>query len=271
MQNSVQGLLLVTDMDGTMLTTDKQISNENLEAIKRFRELGGRFTIATGRSIPSLEHYVHLLDLDTPVILYNGGTIYDYGRREILWHSLLKEETRAYVRDVYERFPQVGIEILLGDQIYVVRKNEVVHRHLETERLPYNMTTVDEAPKGWFKVLFALEPELMDEFEAYMLSQNYDDVCFVRSFTHYFEMLPIGCSKGGALHHLAEVTDTPIEKVVAIGDYYNDYEMIQNAGVGVAVENAPDELKQIANLVVCDNDHHAIADLVETLLTSGQF
>ena len=58
MQNSMAGWLIVTDMDGTLLTTDKHISKENLEAIDRFRSEGGKFTVATGRSIPSLEHYV---------------------------------------------------------------------------------------------------------------------------------------------------------------------------------------------------------------------
>ena len=271
MRHSVNGMMIVTDMDGTMLTTDKQISKENLEAITRFRQNGGRFTVATGRSIPSLEHYVPLLHLDMPVILYNGGTIYDFNRREILWHSLLKEKTRDYVRDVYERFPDIGIEILLDNQIYVARKNEIVRQHLDTEPLEHIMTTVDDAPKGWFKVLFALEPSQMDEFEAYMLSQNYDGVCFVRSFTHYFEMLPIGCTKGGALYRLSELTGVPVDKIVAIGDYYNDLEMVQNAGFGVTVANAPDELKQVADLVVCDNDRHAIANLVDILLESGQF
>ena len=269
MQNSVSGLLLVTDMDGTMLTTDKRISEENIEAIRAFQEAGGRFSIATGRSIPSLEHYIHLLQIDTPVILYNGGAIYDYGKREIVWHSVLGSRAVDYTKDVYEKFPEIGIEILLDDQIYVVRSNPIVKKHLDTERLSYLSCGFDDVPDGWFKVLFALDPSQMDEFEAYMLSKGYDDVCFVRSFTHYFEMLPQGSSKGGALLHLAELTGIPVEMTVAIGDYFNDYEMIQNAGIGVTVANAPQELKQIAQLVVCDNDHHALAELIRVLMETS--
>lgn len=271
MQESVRGLLLVTDMDGTMLTTDKRISNENIEAIRAFQQAGGRFSIASGRSIPSLEHYVDLLQIDTPVILYNGGAIYDFGKKEIVWHSVLNNTAVGYIQDVYEKFPQVGIEILLDDKIYVARSNDIVKRHLDTEHLNYTETTIESAPPGWFKVLFALEPSLMDEFETYMLSKGYGDVCFVRSYTHYFEMLPVGCSKGGALVHLAEVTGTPLEHTVAIGDYFNDAEMLRTAGLGVAVENAPDEIKEIAGLVVCDNDHHAIADLIGRLMNTSIF
>lgn len=271
MQSSVNGLLLVTDMDGTMLTTDKHISNENIAAIRAFQKAGGRFSIATGRSIPSLEHYVHLLQIDTPVILYNGGAIYDYDKREILWHSILSENAELYVRDVYEKFPEIGIEILLDGQIYVARTNAIVKKHLDTEQLSYTICKIEEAPKGWFKVLFALEPSRMDEFENYMLSKGYNDVCFVRSFTHYFEMLPLGSSKGGALCHLAEITGIPLKQTVAIGDYFNDLEMIQNAGMGVAVANAPQELKDAAELVVCDNDHHAIAELINYLMNQSIF
>ena len=266
MYNSVSGLLLVTDMDGTMLTTDKRISDENITAIRAFQKAGGRFSIATGRSIPSLEHYVHLLQIDTPVILYNGGAIYDYEKREIVWHSVLSENAKEYTEDVYRKFPDIGIEILLDDQIYVVRSNAIVKKHLDTERLSYIACGINEVPKGWFKVLFALEPSQMDEFEGYMLAKGYGDVCFVRSFTHYFEMLPEGSSKGGALCHLAEITGSPMEKTIAIGDYFNDFEMIQNAGLGVAVANAPLELKNAAKLVVCDNDHHAVAELIHYLM-----
>ena len=79
-------------------------------------------------------------------------------------------------------------------------------------------------------------------------------------------MLPEGSSKGGALCHLAEITGIPMEKTIAIGDYFNDFEMIQNAGLGVAVANAPLELKNAAKLVVCDNDHHAVAELIHYLM-----
>jgi len=269
MQNSVNGLLLVTDMDGTMLTTDKRISEENIAAIREFQKAGGRFSIATGRSIPSLEHYVHLLQIDTPVILYNGGAVYDYGKRKILWHNELCESAYEFTKDVYKTFPDVGIEILLDDQIYVAQSNSFVKQHLDNEHLSYVECSIDEAPKGWYKVLFALDPALMDEFEAYMRSKYDSEVCFVRSDVHYFEMLPLGSSKGGALLHLAELTGIPIDDTVAIGDYFNDYEMIQNAGFGVVVENAPPELKKIAKLVVCDNDHHAIADIIHRLMHSS--
>ncbi len=269
MRQSVSGLLLVTDMDGTMLTTDKHISEENITAIHEFQKAGGRFSIATGRSIPSLEHYIHLLKIDTPVILYNGGAIYDYDKGEIVWHSVLSEQAKAYLLDVCEKFPEIGVEVMLEDQMYVVRENWIVKKHLDTEHLSYITCSIDEVPNGWFKVLFALEPSKMDEFEAYMLAKEYKDVCFVRSFTHYFEMLPFGSSKGGALLHLAELTGVPMKKTVAIGDYYNDLEMIQNAGIGVAVSNAPQELKKVADLVVCDNDHHAIADLIHRLMSSS--
>ena len=200
------------------------------------------------------------------VILYNGGAIYDYDKREIVWHSVLSKNAKEYTEDVYRKFPDIGIEILLDDQIYVVRSNAIVKKHLDTERLSYIACNIDEVPDGWFKVLFALEPSRMDEFEAYMLAKGYQDVCFVHSFTHYFEMLPEGSSKGGALCHLAEITGISMEKTVAIGDYFNDFEMIQNAGMGVAVANAPQKLKDAAKLVVCDNDHHAVAELIYHLM-----
>ena len=267
MQKPFQNMLLISDMDGTLLTADKRVSEENLQAIQKFRSLGGKFTIASGRSIPSLAHFAKKLELDTPVILFNGGAIYDFTNQRTIWHCELPQQSAVtYLKDVMEHFPPVGIEVLVDDKIYVIRNNEIVLKHLNTEKIAYSDVEIDQVPNGWYKVLFGLEPSLMDEFEAYLLGKNYPDVSFVRSFTHYLEMLPLGCSKGGALPHLSELTGVPVDSMVAIGDYYNDYDFIKGAGTGVAVENAPDDIKQIADLVVCDHEHHAISDLVERLI-----
>ncbi len=267
----ISQMLLISDMDGTLLTDQKTISPGNLEAIKAFQAAGGRFTIATGRSIISAAKYVGLLHqngvlLDGPAILFNGAAIYDYHRREMLWHTVMPPDTLRYLAVVKERYPQVGIEVLGEKTTFVATFNRFVKEHLEIEHLPYQIAELDEIPPGAIKVLFALEHELIPEFARFMEEQRFAGVCYVESAEHYYEMLPAGNSKGEALSHLSALTGIPVENTVTVGDYNNDIEMIRRAGIGVAMGNALPAVKQAADRVVASNNEDGLKQLIEGLL-----
>lgn len=262
----VSDLLLVSDMDGTLLTRDKRISDRNMEAVRRFTSYGGRFTIATGRSVVSAERYVKLLELRQPAILFNGAAVYDYGKKGIIWHTDLIPEAIDYVRDIMRDFPTVGVEVLTEEQIHIPRWNRYVTRHVCTENLTYRLSTVDEISSGWLKVLFALDHDLIPSLASYVREKNYAGVDFVESDQHYFEMLPQGNSKGTALLQLADILQVPHDHLIAVGDYYNDLEMIRKAYLGVAVSNAPNEVKDAADLVLGSHEEDAFADLIDLIL-----
>lgn len=266
MHQSLKDVLFVTDMDGTLLTKDKRITQENLTAIDRFRRQGGNFSVASGRSIPSFRHYAELLKLNCPVILYNGVAIYDYRTEQLLWHTSLDDRAYHYMKLVHDHFPHIAIEILTEKTIYVLHHNEFSKQHLVTEHLNFTELVWDELdtiPGDWFKVLYALPSERMEELSGFLKDKRSDGVYYVRSDRHYYEMLPEGSSKGNALMHLADLLEIPKERTVGIGDYYNDFELIRQAGTGIAVANAPDEIKQVADLVVSDHEENAVAEALE--------
>lgn len=266
MHHSLKNVLFVTDMDGTLLTRDKRITQENLMTIDRFRRQGGNFSVASGRSIPSFRHYAELLQLNRPAILYNGVAIYDYSAEQLLWHTSLDSRAYRYMQLVHDACPHIAIEILTEKTIYVLHHNQYSKQHLETENLNFTEVSwnqLDTLPGDWFKVLYALSSKRMGELADFLKDKESDGVYYVRSDKHYYEMLPEGSSKGNALMHLAELLGVPKERTVGIGDYYNDLELIRQAGTGIAVSNAPEEIRQEADLVVADHEANAVAEALE--------
>ncbi len=259
-------LLLATDMDGTLLTTDKRITQENLDAIDKFTKAGGIFTIATGRSLLSAQRYLDKLTIDVPLIVFNGGAIYDLKTEQRIWEYNLPDSAHECVKDVMEHFPTVGIEMLKGDDIFVPVMTQMIHDHVVIENLSHIEMPLEQIPTGCIKVLFATDEKTMDDLIEYIGNKDYKHLDFLRSAKEYYEILPPGVTKGSALVKLCEILDVDIENTIAVGDYNNDIQMIMNANLGVAVANAPQEVKDCADFVTVSNDENAIAAVIDKVL-----
>ena len=262
-------ILIISDLDGTLLTDEKTITQKNIGAIAKFRELGGRFTVATGRSTLSAEQYIDIVKCDTPTILFNGVVIYDFGTKKMIWNTYLQCEKEKIVKEIYDNLPNAGIEIMCEGEIFVPRTNEAVKAHLDLEGLEYKMIDIDDLPtEKWLKILFAMDSEYMQEIQEFTDEKQYENVTFLPTSENFFEMLPVGNSKGEAMTHLAEKMGIDISNIVAVGDFNNDIEMVKLAGLGVAMGNAIDGLKQVADITVKSNENDGIADLIEYLINN---
>ncbi|MDE6762407.1 MAG: Cof-type HAD-IIB family hydrolase [Oscillospiraceae bacterium] len=242
--------VLITDLDGTLLPISKIVSEKDLNAIDRFRRGGGIFTIATGRIIQAAEQYFDILKPDAPVILNNGGLIYDTKKRETVYECCLDTASFEYTKALVKRFPEIGVEVNLPDGIFVVRMTEWERRHLDMTHLPYTEKNFDEIPKsGWCKVLYSMGGGMVRELSDYAAAMGWDKTSFVISGDFLFECLPKDCTKGSALKKLWEIEKWNDFTVVAVGDYDNDIEMLEFADVGIAPQNAQGIVKKSANYV----------------------
>lgn len=257
---------LITDLDGTLLPSDKILSAADKAAIEKFRRDGGKFTIATGRTIQSAQRYINELKLDIPVILYNGSLIYDTKTGESLFTDELPEFAADVAEELFSVMKDPGGEVLRLDNIYVVCNNDYEREHVEICQVEPAYTDLSGVPKGgWFKVLFATEPSLIAELENFIAGRDYG-VDFVRSHDTFIEMLPKGSSKGAALKEYRRIMGMEDIKLIAAGDYHNDMEMLAEADVGAATANAQQCVKDSADVVLNrTSSEGAIAELIEML------
>ena len=259
-------ILLVTDMDGTLLPGSKILSEKDLEAVNRFRSDGGKFTVATGRTLQSAIKYIQQLEVDIPVILYNGSLIYDTHKDEVLFTDELPEYAKEIADELFKYMKNPGGEVLRLDNIYVVCNNEYEKEHVRICQVEPAYSDLEDVPeKGWYKILFADSPENIALLEKYIRSKNYP-VDFVSSHDTFIEMLPKGSSKGAALKEYVKIMGMEDFKVIAAGDYHNDIEMLQTADVGAATANAQTDVKKSADIVLeKSNEQGAIAELIDMI------
>ena len=259
--------VLITDLDGTLLPQSKILNEKDLNAIKYFRQNGGIFTIATGRIIQASEQFFDVLKPDAPVILNNGGLIYDIDKKETVYEHCIDKSAMEYTVALMEKFPEMGVEINFPDGIFVVRMTEWERRHLDMTHLPYTEKNLEEIPKsGWCKVLYSMGGGRVKELSDYAEAMGWDKTSFVISGDFLFECLPKGCTKGSALKKLWELEKWNTFTVVAAGDYNNDLEMLEFADIAIAPQNAQDIVKNSADYVTrATCEEGAIAEAIEYL------
>ena len=244
--------LLITDLDGTLLPPDKVIPESDLEKIRQFQRDGGSFTIATGRSLPAVEMYLDMFELKIPIILYNGSVVYDCGSKKAVVSRLMPQPaSRQMVRDVIERFPDIGIDLITADdKVYVPKLNRLEEEHLEITKVEAVFCGIDDIPDNWYKLILMREEHLIPELAEFVRSKGYEGIHFVNSHNIYYEALPAASTKGSALTDIRRLCGYEDYTIYAAGDYNNDIEMLEAADVGICPSNAIDDVKQIADIVL---------------------
>jgi Cof subfamily protein (haloacid dehalogenase superfamily) len=262
-------VILLSDMDGTLLDSSKNITDTDRSAIRRFKELGGHFTVATGRTIQSFEQYVELLELRDPVIMYNGAAIHDYGSGETLYTHPLPANARQTAMKIMELMPELGGEVLRTEGTYVFRNNDYQILHTKLCGIVPNYAELSEIEEGgWLKVLFSMSPEDMDYIQTLVKHIDCSGLDFVKSSEMFYEMLPAGVSKGSALEQYRKLSGYEGYTFVAVGDFDNDIEMISAADLGACPANAEESVKSKADLVLeHTNDEGAVAELIEHIIS----
>lgn len=256
------GILICTDLDGTLLGSDREVSYENLSAIKYFKSEGGFFTFVTGRCNHIAGGIYKMTEPNAPYVCLNGGGVYDGAGEKYMWCEYLPKSVIPMLSFVLEHIPDMGIQIFTEKAIYSCNHNEAVD---DVERITgYSMVRAKftDISEEFMKIVFAHHDDEKIKRLASLLREHprSDEFDYIQSEKTLYEILPKGVSKGSGMKRLASLLG--VDKTVAVGDYFNDISMIKAAKVGIAVGNAVDEAKEAADIVTVDNDHSAIAKII---------
>lgn len=266
----IRNVIILSDMDGTLLNSKKQISDTDRAAIEKFTAMGGKFTVATGRTLQSFQQYRDMIDFPMPVVMYNGGGIYDYVNEKMLYSRFLPCNAREIAAELLRLMPDLGGEVLTADGTYVFSNTDYMQYHTRICGITPEFADISDIPdNGWFKVLFTIAPEEIPNLELLVRHLGYDkEADFVKSSDIFLEMLPKGSSKGSALNEYRRIEGMEDMTFVAIGDFNNDIEMIKAADIGACPANAEEEVKQSADIILeHTNDEGAVAELIEYIIS----
>ncbi len=257
-------ILIATDLDGTLLRNDKTVSPENLSAIEYFKENGGTFTFITGRSVVVVGYIYDLVRPNAPIGCFNGGAVYDMEKGEFISRHILSADALELVRLVDEKMPGMSIQLCGFEDCYFCKMNDAMERVMKLFKFPELRCRYTDVKEELSKVIFVHSEEteiikLRNLLESHPLAEKFQ---FVRSDAEYLEMLPKGLDKGENLVKIAEIMGIDIERTIGIGDNENDISLIERAGIGVAVANASDCAKKVADIITVSNEENAIAKII---------
>lgn len=262
-----EGILICTDLDGTLLRGDKSVSRENLDAIEYFKSEGGYFTIVTGRMPCTVGDIYETVKPNAPIGCINGGGVYDFATGKYVWKTELCRDAFELVRMAEEQIPEIGYQVNTFDDIYFCRENEAMAHFRKVTGYPNKVMTMEEIRESVSKIVFGdlNEKNILELAELLKKHPRYDQFDYIRSEKRLYEILPKGVSKGGILPHLCDYLGTDMRYTVGVGDYDNDASMLEAARVGVAVANATERVKESADLITVSNEEHAIAKIIRDI------
>lgn len=258
--------MVVSDMDGTLLNSDLEISQENLKAIEAIREKGIRFCVATGRPEQLIKEYIEPLRMTDPMIMYNGSVIGHPFQDEKLYElKLEKEDIKAIIEYCEENdiiYMPYTKNKLISKPNYRVDFFEERNKKLDDKNkcIFEDIRDIDQIVNGNDINKILLIENNVDKFnEVKSFVSNYPQFEIATSQKGFIDINPKGASKGNALKVLADHFGYTLDEIVVFGDQDNDVSMLKVAGIGVAMANASENAKKVANDSTLSNNESGVA------------
>jgi Cof subfamily protein (haloacid dehalogenase superfamily) len=260
--------LVVSDVDGTLLTKDKTLTESAIDAVQKLGEAGIGFTITSSRPTIGMRFLIEPLHIALPIGAFNGSCIVDPGLKPIEQHLI--PETAA--RRALEVLNEFGTEIwLFTSDRWLARDADGQYVSHEKRAIRADPTIVaDFTPSlaSACKIVGAGgDPELMQRCETAMQEALGTQATAVRSQSYYLDITPPGVNKGTFVQTIARRLGISLDAVAAIGDMQNDLAMFRTGGTSFAMGNATDDVKKVATHVTASNEDEGFAKAMEVILS----
>lgn len=265
--------IFFTDLDDTLLNSDKQVSDEDRAAMDAALQSGHKIVINTGRPLPAVMPLIRRISLNRPgcfASTYNGGLIYDCGKQEIIYKKALSP---AYARHIFEEACRAGLYAQTYDsrRLLCLKYTKETQLYCAASEIdwqadPHFLENLQEDPVKVLVINYD-QPERLHAFRASLASWAAGKVSSYFSSDFLLEFVAEGISKGAAIRLLCDRLGISLSQTVAAGDAENDIPMLKTAAVGAAVSNASSEVKAAADYVTeRDCNHSAVSEILHRYL-----
>ncbi|EMW7171094.1 sugar-phosphatase [Vibrio fluvialis] len=260
--------LIALDMDGTLLNSQKQISPRTKLAIAEAREQGIKVVLASGRPIDGMRSKLEELNIqskDDYVLYYNGSMVANVGTGEIIYQQILDGRSAKMVARLAN---EMGVNTHAFSQIHgLITPKTSKYTEVEAQINGLSITEMDfeqlEDDHPIIKAMIVAEPELLTRTITSLPADLHQQYTIVQSAPFFLEFLNTQSNKGVGVKAIADHLNIPASQVICMGDAENDHHMLQYAGMGIAMANAMEETKRIADYITLSNDEDGVATAIE--------
>jgi len=263
--------LVVSDVDGTLLTRDKTLTDGAKAAVRRLHDAGIGFTLTSSRPTIGMRFLIAPLAITLPVAAFNGSSIVDPQLNPIEQH-LIPAAAANRSLDVLKEF---GVDSwLFTNDLWLTRDGDGEYVPLEERAIKAAPTIVDDfAPylTSACKIVGASsDAALLQACEVAMQKALGTQATAVRSQSYYLDVTPPGCDKGTFVQAMAKRLDISTDAIATIGDMQNDLPMFRTSGLSIAMGNATDDVKQLATHVTASNEDEGFAGAIDMILKKNE-
>lgn len=256
------------DIDGTLLDSEHRLPEATAGAVRDVARAGTPFVLVSARPPEAIYPFLDKMGLHSPVVAYSGALVLDGDRKPVHSIGIDSGVTGAIKRRINETCPDVSVSVYSFDKWIVddASNPDVVMEAEITGLVPVEGRLEEHLPAGnEAHKLFCVGPAERISVVEKDLKREFPDLAVCQSKPYYLEIMNGAATKSNAVRYLCQAMRLPIGDSVAFGDNFNDIDMLAAAGLGVAMGNAPDEVKAVADRVALDNDHEGVRVMLAAL------
>lgn len=251
--------LVAIDLDDTLLNDEAVVSEATKSTLAEAVAMGVIVTLATGRMYASAAQVAKQLQLNVPLITYQGALVKNSLDGQILYNRPVLTDVTQWIYD-YCMEHGLHLQAYVNDQLYVQQDNEKIIAYSKLSNIPYiiepNFAAIIAQPQS--KLLIIDEPSKLDVIGDHFRGVLGARAHVTKSKPNFLEIMHPEGTKGSALRFLTEHYGCTLEETIAIGDSWNDHDMVELAGLGVAMANAVQPLKDIADYITASNNEDGV-------------
>lgn len=258
--------LLVLDLDDTLLGDDLSISQENINAIRRAREEGVAVVLASGRAPIAMKKYFKTLQIQDYGICYNGAMVLELETLKPIFQKNVPLDDAKILFNILKEY-DVDIQTYIGNTLYVQEFKSSTEKYCEMTGMVAQVVDLHkDISQDVVKILVVGEHQYLQKVQQEIEPKVQERLHVFFSKPHYLEFTNIHANKGLAVAHLAKSLGIKREEVICVGDGFNDSYMINYAGLGVAMGNAHEDIKNMADYVTKTNTEHGVAHVIKEFI-----
>jgi Cof subfamily protein (haloacid dehalogenase superfamily) len=270
-ENRPQIELVLADVDGTLVTPEKELTDRAIAAVRALKDAGVKFAVTSGRPPRGMQMLVQPLQLTLPLAAFNGGL---FVRPDM---SVIEERSidPALVAPIVALIGEHGLDVwLYRGADWLLRDPDAAHVEKEAETVRFAPTVVedfDRITEGIAKIVgISDDLDRVAKAEADARARFHDHVSAARSQPYYLDVTHPDANKGAVVHYLSHEYDVPTSRIATLGDMPNDVLMFAHSGLSIAMGNASPEVQRAARKVTASNDDEGFAKAIERFVLNAR-
>jgi Cof subfamily protein (haloacid dehalogenase superfamily) len=250
--------LIALDVDGTLINNQYQITERTIHTIKEVHRKGARVVLCTGRGPASTLPLLKLLGLEGTVITHNGAATVESAGSKIIHQFAFHMKLLPMFVD-YCRTNSIHFDVNTAFELYIEHLTDVAREMYKKFLVnPNQIQDVMNINDQIVKISIYSKGEMLDQLTIDWPDMGNRELKIIRSGENFIDVMHPLANKGSALRVLAEDWGIAASEIIAIGNYYNDLEMLEFAGLGIAMDNSPEDMKRKADAVTASNDEDGV-------------